>query len=405
MRSCHGVGKTRTAAWAALWFLLTHFDSRVVTTAPTWRQVKDLLWSEIAKAWGASRIPLPDKPLTTTYHLTPDWFAVGLSTDKPEQFQGYHANDLLVIVDEASGVEQTIFDAIEGLMATQGARLLLVGNPTQLAGTFYQAFRSPLYHTIHISYQDSPNFQGQGVVRPYLITPEWVEERRTEWGEQSPLWQSRVLGDFPTQGEDTLIPLAWIEAAQTRYPEMPAGEPVALGVDVARYGADSTIIVERIGPRARVIAVHHGLDTMAVAGEVANALRIRPGVTAYVDVVGVGAGVVDALQEQGLPVEGLNAGSSPRDSEQFINTRAEWFWGLRERFREGTIGIDPADDVLAAHLACLRYKYDSRGRLHIESKDDMKKRGLPSPDRADALMLAFAGEGAVITPTYQIGWL
>lgn len=397
VRACHGVGKTKVAAWAALWFLYCHKNSKVITTAPAWHQVENLLWREITAAHAASRFPLGGKVLQTQIELGKQWFALGLSTDKPERFQGFHAEHIMLIVDEASGVEQRIFDAGEGFLTSTGAKLMLIGNPTRLSGEFYNAFRSPLYHKIHISAFDSPNIEAGEIVRPYLVTPGWVEEKSIQWGEESPLWYSRVLGEFPEQGDDTLIPLAWVEAAQHRWATAEPGEPVELGVDVARFGSDTTIIILRRGIVAEVIAQLRGQDTMAVTGAVVQALHKTRAKTAKVDVIGIGSGVVDRLKEQGHQVQSMNAGEAAYDSERFINKRAEWYWGLRERFQAGDIAIPP-DEELAAQISSIRYKFDSRGRIQIESKDEMKKRGLPSPDKADALVMAFARSGSAALP-------
>ncbi len=401
VRACHGVGKTRVAAWVAVWFLFCHRDSKVITTAPTWHQVENLLWREIHVIHSRAKYPLGGKLLQTQLEIDKQWFALGLSTDKPERFQGYHAENILLIVDEASGVDQYIFDAAEGLLTSPGAKLLLIGNPTQLSGEFYNAFRSPLYHKVHIGAFDSPNVKAGKVVRPYLVTKEWVEEKRIQWGEDSPLWYSRVLGEFPEQGDDTLIPLSWIEAAQNRWTEAAAGEPVELGVDVARFGTDTTAIVLRRGIIAEVIAQLRGQDTMAVTGAVIQAIHKTRAKIVKVDVVGIGSGVVDRLKEQGYPVQPMNAGESAFDNERFVNRRAEWFWSLRERFQAGDIAIPP-DEELAAQLSSIKYKFDSRGRIQIEGKDEMRKRGLPSPDKADALMFAFARTGAEVLPEEKI---
>jgi len=395
VRSCHGIGKTRVASWTAVWFLCTHPSSRVITTAPTWFQVKTLLWNEIASIHEQAPWPLGGSLTTTEWRIGPDWFAIGQSTNKPERFQGHHAEDILLICDEASGIAQPIYEASEGFLTSAGSRLLLIGNPTQLAGEFYDAFHSPrkrqLYNTIAVSAFDTPNLQAGQTIRPYLITPEWVEEKRLLWGEESPMWAARVLGDFPRQGSDTLIPLAWIEAAQWRWHETePDDEDVVLGVDVARYGTDATVIMERRGLRASVWQELRSMDTMRVTGAVVKGFRETNASAAHVDVIGVGSGVADRLKEQEYAVAEMNGAEKPRDTKSYQNARAEWYWLLRERFRTGEIAIDPDDDVLAGQLASMKYKYMSNGKLLIESKDDMKARGLPSPDRADALMYAFA---------------
>jgi hypothetical protein len=405
VRSCHGVGKTKCAAWVALWFLITHPNSVVITTAPTWHQVENLLWREIRNAHALARMPLGGKCLTVKLDLDDKWFALGMSTDKPERFQGFHAEsgDILLIVDEASGVAQDIYDAAEGFLTSEGSRLLLIGNPTQLSGEFYTAFRSPIYHKIHISAWDSPNLKAGKVIRPYLITPEWVEEKRIKWGEDSPMWYSRVMGEFPEQGEDTLIPLAWVEAAQNRYLD-PAiteaackpGVTIRLGVDVARFGSDASVIMVSAGPRVNIVKVIRKQDTMAIAGAVIQAFRETGAHAANIDVIGIGAGVVDRLTEQHFNVTGVNVGDRAVDNDRYINLRAELYWLLREEFRDAAIAIPPDED-LAAELASMKYAFDSRGRIKIESKDDMRKRGISSPDRADAVMLARAETAPMIT--------
>jgi hypothetical protein len=266
-------------------------------------------------------------------------------------------------------------------------------------------FRRPSVVKIHISAFDTPNFTAFGVTlddirdgswqrkitgplpAPYLITPEWVADKYRKWGEDSPLWISRVLGEFPDVSNDTLIRLSWIEAAQRRQ-LVPAG-PRVLGVDVARQGSDETVIVDRNGPVARIYKVTMQEDTMQTTGRVVAALLDTGAVRAKVDAVGIGAGVVDRLKEMGKPVEEMQSGQAAQDSERFLNSRAEWWWGLRSRFESGDIDIDE-DDELAAELANIKYKFTSRGQSQIESKAEMKKRGLSSPDRGDALMLAFA---------------
>jgi hypothetical protein len=229
------------------------------------------------------------------------------------------------------------------------------------------------------------------VVRPYLITPEWIAEKRIKWGEDSPMWYSRVLGDFPEQGEDTLIPLALIEQAHFRYLSTPidTSAPIRLGVDVARFGSDSSIITASQGLHATKRKTSKKLDLMTLCGEVIDTYTTDHATQINVDVCGLGAGVVDRLIELGYPVTGVNVGSAATESSHYLNLRAEAFWNLRDEFRDGAIAIDPADEDLAAELSSIKYGFDSKGRTKIESKEDMKKRsGGVSPDNADALMLS-----------------
>jgi hypothetical protein len=197
-----------------------------------------------------------------------------------------------------------------------------------------------------------------------------------------------VLGEFPDRSDDSLIPLSWVERARER--TLPADGEATLGVDVARRGSSETVIVVRRGGVARCVHARVGDDTMRTTGEVIRALRTQAAVTAKVDDVGVGGGVVDRLREQKEPAVGLNGAQRPQDRQRFANARAEWYWELRERFEHGEIDIDPDDEVLAEQLCSIRYGVDSAGRIQIESKDEMRVRGMASPDRADALALAFA---------------
>ena len=222
--------------------------------------------------------------------------------------------------------------------------------------------------------------------------------RSREWGEDSVLYQTRVLGNFPTQEEDSLIPLAWIEAAVARHATAgcapgagghPVGE-VEIGVDLARYGECESVACVRRGITVVELRVWKKEDLMQSAGRVVELVRRHRPVWVKVDVVGLGAGVVDRLHELGIAgVIGVNGAERPREPERFASLRAEIYFALRDRFSEGTIAI-PADDRLIAQLAALRYGYTSRGQQKVEGKDEMRERGLPSPDRADALALCFA---------------
>jgi hypothetical protein len=199
-----------------------------------------------------------------------------------------------------------------------------------------------------------------------------------------------VLGDFPEIGEDILITPSMIRAAQER--ELKPGPWSVLGVDVARYGSDRTTFCLRRGPVARIVGDYAKQSTTETTGRVVAARREHRVDQIRVDGVGVGAGVVDQLLEQGHDVLDMQSGAAAADSEHFLNARAEWWWAVREWFEANDIDIDPDDEDLAAQLGTIRYRYTSRGQIVIESKDDMRKRGLPSPDRADALMLTAAAE-------------
>ncbi len=391
VRSAHGLGKTYIAAVTALWWLLSHPESIVISTAPTWPQVENLLWREIRRLHTQARYPLDGKLLTTSLEISEKWYALGLSTNQPERFQGFHAEHLLLIVDEASGVDQGIFDASEGFLTGPHAGVLLIGNPTQVRGEFYEAFRSPLYQKLQLSAFDSPNVTHQDNVRPYLTTSEWIDDKRVKWGEGTPLWQSRVLGEFPDQGEDMVFPLSWVEQAQQRVPQHTGA--IHFGVDVARFGTDASVLAVRQGDDIVQITQHHQWDTTAVAGWISQAARTYHPDSIRVDADGLGAGVYDLLKAQGLPVVEIHSGVAAKDPEQFLNRRAEWYWGLRERLDpalNATPMALPPDEDLLAQMTSLHYKFTARGQVQIESKEDLRKHGLPSPDCADAVCYALA---------------
>lgn len=424
VRSCHGVGKSFIAGNAILWFLYNFPWSIVLSTAPTWRQVEKLVWREVRAGYKRARVPLGGRilPKSPEIQIVQDeWYAIGLSTNDPDRFQGFHEKYILVVVDEAAGVPEDIFEAIEGVLTSEHARLLLLGNPTSLSGTFYNAFRGPGWHTIAISAFDTPNFTAFGITEediangtweakitgplpnPKLITPAWAADKYLRWGPESPAYQARVKGQFPTEADDTLIPLAWIEAAMER--EWPDGmEPVELGVDVARFGSDKTVIATRHGLKVLPLKVFAKQNTMETVGHVIIEFREQQAKLIKVDDIGVGGGVVDRLAEQGFPVIGIDVAEAASNPQRFANRRSELWWMMREllnpdsRVNPCPISL-PKDDELLADLCGIKYKITSKGQIKVEEKEETKKRLGRSPDRGDAVVLAFALDRK---PVYEI---
>lgn len=397
VKSGNGLGKGFCAAVALLWFLHTHKDAAIVlSTAPTFRQVRHVLWRQVHRLYRPNAQLLGGKMLDTRWEISDDRYAMGLSAETADQFQGFHSPNMLIVVDEAEGVSDEIYEAIEAVMTSADPLLLLIGNPTTVTGAFRRAFYEErhLYHNITISALDSPNVQEGKTVIPGLTSARWVEERRETWGEDNPIYRARVLGEFPDQGEDTLIGLSDVEEAAQRWAagqeDGAADAPgeVVLAVDVARFGSDRSVILRRQGSRVMEVRTFRDMDTMQLAGWVAAAIRETSPERVCVDEIGVGAGVVDRLKEQGYPVKGINVARRAGQERIFANLRAEGYWRLKELFASGEIAI-PNDHQLMGELAALRYSYDSQGRVLMESKEAMRHRGLPSPDKADALMLAF----------------
>ncbi|HCX21360.1 MAG TPA: hypothetical protein DHN29_05560 [Cytophagales bacterium] len=398
MPSGHGIGKTWLSARLALAFLYSFYPSKIITTAPTWPQVETLLWGEIRKAHSESKIPLGGLPQKTKLELSPDWFLRGLSTTGSvaerefgaTRFQGFHSENLLVILDEAPGVEPSIWIATESLIVGDNNRILAIGNPTSPTGMFYDACRSPLWNKIQVSCYDHPNVKENRTVIPGAVTPNWIDERKQEWGEDSPLYKAKILGDFPDEGEDTLIPLSWAEDAMHK--QLKAEGKRRLGCDVARFGSDKTVIFEMNGPVANLLDVTGKVDTMVTVGKIRS--YAKDDTLIAVDDSGVGGGVTDRLRELEDSVDAVNFGERAIEPERFANLKAEAFWLLRERFKPNSpdpIQIPDSQELLF-QLTSIKYTCTSKGQIKIESKEDMKKRGMKSPDLADALAICnYAG--------------
>lgn len=397
VKACHGSGKTFTAAEIVLWWVAT--GGIALTTAPTSTQVKKGLWGEIHAAHGGARYPLGGVLNQQEWRVNAKCYALGLSTDQGVRFQGFHGR-ILIVVDEAPGVRPDIYDAIRGIRAGGDVRLLALGNPVIASGPFYDAFTSQRtgWETVTISAFDTPNLAGLTIddilamtpeelddnPLPYLPTRHWVKEMYADLGPQSALYASRVLGQFPEQSEDALIAISWLESARDAFGK-PAGELVA-GLDVAGPGEDETVLCVRQG--VRILALHAWAQADP-RGAVLAVLRTYPNVVVQVDSIGIGYYMAQHIRDAGYDVREINVGAAANDPEKYANAKAQHYWALRERFRAEDIdGL--ADDRAVSQLSGIRYKHTARGQIQIESKEDARKRGMKSPDRAEAVMLAFA---------------
>lgn len=392
--SCHDAGKSWIASRIASWWLDTHAPGTafVVTTAPSHAQVRAILWREIGRAFRKGR--LPGRINQTEWWMGEEIVAYGRKPSDYDEhsFQGIHARYVLVILDEACGIPKNLWTAVEAITTGDDCRILAIGNPDDPDTEFANVCKPGSgWNVIRIAAADTPNLSGEPVpdeLRHELLSPNWVDDKRKRWGETSPLFVSKVTGQFPESSKDGLIPVSQIVAAQQR--TLAPADPKVVSVDVARFGDDKTVLYLRQGQHVRLLSEHPLTATTETTGLAIAAQRDTGAAEIRVDGDGVGGGVVDELAEASQPVVEMRSGVRALDNVTFINSRAEWYWGLRQLFEDGDIDIDPDDDELAAQLGALKYKYTARGQVVIESKDDMRKRGLPSPDRADAVMLAMA---------------
>lgn len=396
--ACNSSGKDWAAARAIVWWLHTRPHAKVVVTGPTLRQIRDILWHELRIAVAAAGDALPGRITNDKYVIDVDRFAIAFSSNSHHNIQGFHSPNLLVVVTEAQGVKQAYMEALKRL---NPAKVLLIGNPLSHEGELYDSHhaKSALYHQITISAFDSPNFRRKRFRVPGLVTPEDVEHHRRDWGDDSPLYVASVLGQFPDALDDSLTTRNHVDRAIVRHEETDGNDaptdergrplPYRMGVDVARFGADESVICIRRGYRVEhLIPLKRGLDNMQVADEVkawTDALGIN---AVFVDGTGLGTGVVDRLAQLGVPVFGVDVGGKARRPSQFADLRAEIFWEVARLLREDAASI-PNDSVLVGQLLALRYDVSSTGRIRLESKTRLRRRGVASPDRADALALAF----------------
>lgn len=407
--TAHGVGKTTTMSWITAWFLFTRANSKVITTASVNRQVREVLWPEIHRWMNKAKPNLeligwkwPFTLLDMKLEISQEWFALGASSDTPENMEGFHADHLLYIVDEAKTVEKGIFEAVEGaLTGNIEAKLIVVSTPPMAReGHFYELCtgKFPGYKIFHTKAEDSPN-----------VSKEWIEQKKLEWGETSPVFISKVMGDFPDSSENTLIPTSWVEYSQQRWKEMtsPVDSEVTLGVDPARYGDDESIIAIAKGVYILPLEAHNKQDTMQTAGHVIRAITRYNGSQVNIDTVGLGAGVYDRVREelfnQKIPCspKPVHAGGKAPsivvrgERLKFKRYRDYLYWNFREQLDPINCPMDelvalPPDDRLKQQLTSIRYKINPDGSIEVESKDELKKRGYNSPDRAEAVMMAKA---------------
>ncbi len=394
MKSGHGNGKSFIASVVSIWRWNVGFPCGVITTAPTGRQINAILWAEIRTRWRVleERVPTKGRALDTpaVKHPHPKALFIGFATkEQPEFFQGFHRKSMTVITDESAGIPPAIWLGIEGVLTGDGDFQLSIGNPSgDLSSEWHAMFTKhrALYKCFTLDSR-----------RSSFCAPSFVQRIARKYGEGSPVWQIKVEGNFPRESSDTLVALAWIEAAQARYADADAAAAAlaarTLGVDVARYGSALTVLAEMVGRRAPKAEFFEGQDLMKTVGEIVR--RIRAGVApgdVRVDDTGVGGGATDRLLELGHDVVPVNFGAATSDPAQFGCLRDELLWSLRERFREGRIDLDPEDEDVVADLCALRYTVDSKGRIRIEAKEQARKRLGRSPDRADALALAAMGQ-------------
>jgi phage terminase large subunit len=405
IRSGHGVGKSTTASWAMLWFLLTRYPVKVVVTAPTSAQLYDALFAEL-KRW-VKELPQPIQELLDVKQerielkasATEAFISARTSrAEQPEALQGVHSDNVMLVADEASGVPEAVFEAAAGSMSGHNALTILLGNPVRSSGFFFDTHNrlKDEWWTRRVSCIDSTR-----------VSKEYVEDMKSRYGEESNAYRIRVLGEFPRSDDDTIIPMELLESAKHRDTRAYEDAPIVWGLDVARFGSDSSVLCKRQSNVVHTLERWRNLDLMQLTGAVVAQYEAcdhknRPA-EILVDSIGLGAGVVDRLRELKLPARGINVSESPAMGGTYLNLRAE-LWHKAKAWLEKRDCKIPNNEDLIGELATVRYTFTSNGKIKIESKDDIRRRGLKSPDMADAFVLTFASDAATISWGSNNSW-
>jgi hypothetical protein len=384
--SGHGIGKGALVAWIVLWFMSTRPHPQIVVTANTKPQLETKTWRELSKwhklarnrawfEWTATKFYYKKHPET--------WFAAAIpwSADNSEAFAGTHEEHVLVVYDEASAIDDVIWEVTEGAMTTPGAIWLSCGNPTRNTGRFRECF-GKFRHRWQRWQIDSRTAK----MADNLQISKWVKD----YGEDSDFVRVRVRGVFPRAGDTQLIPSDLVKQAKTRKyaPHSYAHAPKILSVDVARFGDDRSVMLRRQGLVVSNMQKFRGLDTMNLASRVANEILEWEPDAVFVDGIGIGAGVVDRLRQLGHDVIEVTSSNTPKNETKYCNLRAEMWCQMRDWLRAG--GWIPDDTELRDDLIGPTYGYNAAEKIQLEKKEDMKKRGLASPDCGDALAMTFA---------------
>jgi len=401
VKAGHGVGKTTTLAWAILWFLTTRPYPKIPCTAPTMHQLKDILWAEIAKwlnqsailrtlfDWTAERVALKN--------YADNWFAVARTATKPDAMQGFHSDSLLFVLDEASGINDQIIEPILGALTGEETRLIMVGNPTKITGFFHDAFtvNRAKFGCITLNAENSK-----------MVSRDFVQSIIDLYGKGSDPYRVRVLGEFPKAQADTFIPLDLVEKASNTNIAGTVYD-IHIGCDVARYGDDeSTVYILFQTPKGYKLnkfIVKYKNSTVELSGTIRAEIRRLnsefPDITVNVNIDGggFGSGVVDELEGDQKDLKyivnektfGGNGGQLNEEPMLYTNDTG-LLWGNVKRLLMADMLEFPEDAELTAQLTTRKYTVDEDGKIKLERKIDMKKRGLKSPDRADGLALALS---------------
>lgn len=405
--SCNGMGKSAIAGMSGAWWVATHdpYEVALICSAPTYPQIARVLFRELKdnhKAAAMRGLPLPghinqseEWKLDDAYGTLVGFGRRPADTDIVSAFQGIHRRFVMVILDEAGGIPQDLYTAAEAVTTTADSRVLAIGNPDRRGTEFHRIFREDqTWNKIKVSAFDTPNFTGEVIpehLAPLLIQPSWVERQKIAWGEDSARYKSKVLAEFPEEDDTTFFSQSAIDTAVDLDVPEDMEVPLVLGVDVARFGDDDSVVYAFRGGRLRHVATWSKANAVESANRVHELAIAHGAERVHVDGTGLGAPIVDMLASMGegkyTTVSIIGSAASP-DNTRWLNARAAGYDSLREGMITGRIDIDLDDKDLIDEMMSIKYKFSAKGSIQIESKDDMRSRGMSSPDRLDAAMYA-----------------
>lgn len=393
VRAGHGVGKSTACSWAIVWFLLTRYPQKTVCTAPTAGQLFDALFSEVKRWINALPPVLKDNIEVFSDRIVlkaaPESSFVSARTssaDRPEALAGVHSENVLLICDEASAIPEPVFESAAGSMSGHSATTVLIGNPTRNTGLFFRTHHqlSSDWKTMHVSCMENP-----------LVSVDFVNQIKATYGENSNAFRVRVLGEFSLREDDVLIAAELVDSAMARDVAIDRHEPIIYGVDVARFGDDRTVVVKRQGNVVTEVRSWTGADLMETTGRIVHEAEIDKPSEIMVDSIGLGSGVADRLRELGYNVRDVNVAESAAMNPQAARLRDELWLTVRDWLNQRTCKLPKMDD-LRQELCGPTYTFTSTGKIKVEGKSELKRRGMRSPDIADALCLTFAGNAAMV---------
>ena len=399
VRSGHGIGKSALQSWLILWFLCTRPFPKIPCTAPTKHQLHDILWAEVSKWLNPTlktEIEWTQEKLYMKAHPE-NWFAVPRTATLPDALQGFHAEHLLFIIDEASGVKDEVFEPVLGSLSTKDAKLIMCGNPTQLSGFFFDSHNKNrgIYTTFKVSGENSQR-----------VSKDYIQMIIDMYGIDSDVYRVRVAGEFPKSLPDSFIQLDWAENCSKRETSDIVEDRIDIGVDVARYGDDQTIICPLFDKKRQQKPIElNQNDTMQVNGiivQLVEQLRVKyigKPIHIKIDCDGLGVGVYDRLKEIKNNREWSNVkiyechfgglGGKNKESEpiEYANSTGKMWGLLRDKLKNSDIELFYNDKQIS-QITNRKYRINSDGKIELERKEEMKKRGLTSPDYGDALALS-----------------